>query len=55
MDEALVTAITTGFTDMAATITQVVLIGVPIMIGAMGVKRGALFALNFLKGIFSRT
>lgn len=54
MDEALKTAITAGFTDVSGIVKDVVLLSVPVMITAIGVKRGALFALNWLKGLFSK-
>lgn len=55
MDEALKTAISAGMTDVSGIIKEVVLLSVPVMIGAIGIKRGALFALNWLKGLFSKS
>lgn len=53
MDEAIKTAIQGGFTSMAGMIKDVVVIGVPAVIGSMALAKGARYGIRWVKSMIS--
>ena len=51
LTEALSTAITSGFNDLSATVTQVLLISVPAAVGVIALSQGVNFALRKVRGV----
>lgn len=54
MDEAVMAAITSGFTTIAEMVKDVVIIGVPAAVGIIGVSSGAKYGIKWVKGLLSK-
>ncbi|WZL73098.1 hypothetical protein QBE52_18970 [Clostridiaceae bacterium 35-E11] len=53
MPEAIKTAIQAGFTDLTTMVTDVVVIGVPAVIGVMAIAKGARYGIRWVKSMLS--
>ena len=51
LDEATLQLITTGFADMKSTVTQVLTVAVPAIVGIICLSAGVNFALGKLRGV----
>lgn len=51
LEESTLTLITKGFTDMQSTVTQVLTIAVPAIVGIICLSGGVNFALGKLRGV----
>ena len=51
LTEALTTAIKSGFADLSATVTQVLVISVPAAVGVIALSQGVNFALRKVRGV----
>ena len=51
LDEATMTLVTQGFTDLKSTVTQVLAVSVPAIVGIICLSRGVNFALGKLSGV----
>jgi len=54
MDEAVMTAITSGFTTIAEMVKDIVIVGVPAAVGIIGVTAGAKYGIKWVKGLLSK-
>lgn len=52
--ESVTTALTTGFTDVAANMTETVTAALPIALGVVGLKMAVTYGINFFKSIAGR-
>lgn len=51
LSEAMTKAITSGFTDLTATVTQVLLISVPAAVSVIALTAGVNYALKKVRGV----
>lgn len=54
VDAGVKTAITNGFGTMTATIKDILIIGVPAAIAVIGLKGGASYGINWVRGLIKR-
>lgn len=51
LDETTMSLVTQGFSDLKTTVTQVLSVSVPAIVGIICLSRGANFALSKLSGV----
>ena len=53
MPEAVMTALTAGFSTVQSTATDVVVVAVPVLVGVVALTAGVNFAVKKIKGVLS--